>query len=135
MRLAVITLFSGLALAGCNSTGTSTADLAKLPNMPVSFNWCDPSPSFTVGNVPPTTKTLSFRMVDKQVPSYQHGGGSIAFTGKGSQTIPCGSLTGGNYRGPTPPPPQVHDYEWTVTALDANGTAVAAGRATRKFPE
>ncbi|MGO4670194.1 hypothetical protein [Bosea sp. 2RAB26] len=102
--------------------------------MNVSFRWCGASPEFKVGNVPAATKTLRFKMVDRQAPNYQHGGGEVAFFGKASASIPCGALTGG-YNGPSPPPPQVHDYEWTVTALDASGTAIAAGTATRKFPE
>lgn len=122
-----------LGLAGCNSTG-ATAPSASLPNMNVSFRWCGASPEFKVGNVPAATKTLRFNMVDRQAPQYRHGGGEVAFSGKGSVSVPCGALTGG-YNGPSPPPPQVHDYEWTVTALDANGTAIAAGTATRKYPE
>lgn len=136
MRLAFIALVSGLALAGCNSTGTSTSDLAKLPNMTVSFKWCGGgSPDFTVGNIPATAKTLNFRMIDQQAQGYMHGGGTVPASGKATQSIPCGGLTGGTYIGPSPPPPQVHDYQWTVKALDGNGTAVAVGTATRKFPE
>jgi phosphatidylethanolamine-binding protein (PEBP) family uncharacterized protein len=102
--------------------------------MNLSFRWCSATPEFTVSAVPAATKTLSFKMVDQQVPSYQHGGGTIAFDGKGSAKIACGALSG-SYNGPSPPPPQVHDYQWTVTALDASGKALAVGRATKKFPE
>lgn len=73
------------------------------------------------------------KLVDKQVPGYNHGGGDGAFAGGSSSSIPCGAITSG-YNGPSPPP-QVHDYEWTVTALDVSGNATAIGRATRKFPE
>lgn len=102
--------------------------------MAVAFRWCSASPDFTVGAIPAGTKTLSFRMIDKQVPSYNHGGGTYTHDGKPSAKVPCGALSGG-YNGPSPPPPQVHDYEWTVTALDASGKALAVGRASRKFPE
>ncbi len=119
-------------LAGCNTAGSGST--AGLPALNVAFTWCSGSPTFSVGNVPAATKTLNFRMIDQQAQGYPHGGGSVAFTGKGSAQIPCGSLNG-TYQGPSPPPPQMHEYEWTVTALDAGGTAIAIGRAKRKFPE
>lgn len=125
-----------LALAGCNTAGDKPAPgNAALANLSLSFRWCGASPEFEVGNIPATAKTLRFNMVDRQVPSYRHGGGDVPFTGRGSATVPCGALSGG-YNGPSPPPPpQVHDYEWTVTALDAAGNALAKGTAVRKFPE
>lgn len=125
-----------LALAGCNTAGDkpTPADEATLAKLSLSFRWCGASPEFKVGNVPATAKTLRFNMVDRQVPSYRHGGGEVPFTGRGSASVPCGALSGG-YNGPSPPPPQVHDYEWTVTALDAAGNTLATGTAVRKFPE
>lgn len=103
--------------------------------MNLAFTWCSGSPQFAIGNIPATAKTLSFRMIDQQAQGYNHGGGTLPASGKPTQAVPCGALTGGTYNGPSPPPPQVHDYQWTVTALDAAGQAVAVGRATRKFPE
>jgi phosphatidylethanolamine-binding protein (PEBP) family uncharacterized protein len=126
---------AAFGLAGCNTAGTATAQSnAALASLSLSFRWCGASPEFKVGKVPAATKSLRFNMVDRQVPSYRHGGGEVPFTGRGQATVPCGALTGG-YNGPTPPPPQVHDYEWTVTALDAGGNALAVGKAVRKFPE
>lgn len=101
--------------------------------MSVSFRWCSGSPEFQLGGVPAGTKTLSFHMVDKHAQSFQHGGGEVAYSG--SNTIPCGALTGGRYIGPNPPPPQVHEYEWTVLAKDASGKVIGAGKASQKFPE
>jgi len=125
---------AGLLLVGCNAGGG--APNANLPALSVAFKWCGGgSPDFTIGNIPATAKTLNFRMIDQQAQGYNHGGGSVAASGKTTQIVPCGGLTGGTYNGPSPPPPQIHDYQWTVTAVDAGGQAVAAGRATRKFPE
>jgi len=121
-----------VALAGCNAGGSVPS--ANLPTMSVAFKWCSGSPEFTVGNIPAGAKTLNFRMVDQQAQGYNHGGGSVAASGKSNQTVPCGGLTG-SYTGPNPPSPQVHEYQWTVTAVDASGQAVAVGRAIRKFPE
>lgn len=125
---------AAIVLAGCTENRAGPAQSAALPKLSVAFAWCGASPSFKVGNIPNGTKTLRLRMIDKHVPSYNHGGGEVPAAGGSTATIPCGALTGG-YNGPSPPPPQVHDYEWTVTALDAGGTAVALGTAIRKFPE
>lgn len=136
MKFRIILLCTAaLGLAGCNTSGTATAPgNAALANLSLSFRWCGASPEFKVGNVPAATKALRFNMVDRQVPSYRHGGGEVPFVGRGAATVPCGALSGG-YNGPSPPPPQVHDYEWTVTAVDAGGNALATGTAVRKFPE
>ncbi|SFJ74834.1 hypothetical protein SAMN05216304_11385 [Bosea sp. OK403] len=122
-----------LALAACTSTGAPSPS-PSTASMNVAFKWCGASPEFTIGNVPAATRSLNFRMLDRMAPSYQHGGGTVPYTGKGSASVPCGALTGG-YNGPSPPPPQVHEYEWTVTALDSSGVTLAVGKAMRKFPE
>jgi hypothetical protein len=98
----------------------------------VSFRWCGASPEFQLRDVPKETATLDFHMQDLMVPSYPHGGGSVPYRGEAS--IPCGSLSG-SYRGPSPPPPQIHTYRWTVKALDASGKTLATATSERKFPE
>lgn len=118
-----------LGLAGCNAGGSAPS--ANLPAMNVAFKWCGSgSPAFTVGNIPAGARTLRFKMVDRNVPTWNHGGGEVP----AASSIPCGAISGA-YNGPNPPVGQVHTYEWTVTALDASGTAIAAGTASRKFPE
>ena len=97
----------------------------------MSFRWCGASPEFHLRDVPKGTSTLDFHMQDLMVPSYPHGGGSVSYHGEAS--IPCGSL-GGSYRGPSPPPPQIHTYRWTVKALDASGKPLATATSERKFP-
>jgi phosphatidylethanolamine-binding protein (PEBP) family uncharacterized protein len=82
-----------------------------------------------VTEVPQGTTRLAFRMVDKNVPTYPHGGGTVDYQGK--TVIPGGAFS---YKGPCPPPSQQHSYEWTVQALDANGRALAAAIAIQKFP-
>lgn len=98
----------------------------------VNFRWCGASPEFNLRDVPKGTATLDFHMQDLMVPSYPHGGGSVPYRGEAS--IPCGSLSG-SYRGPSPPPPQIHTYRWTVKALDASGKPLATATRERKFPE
>ncbi len=92
------------------------------------------APAFTLSRVPAGTAKLSFQMVDLNLPSYQHGGGEAAFTGKSA--FAPGEAFGGmfpSYRGPCPPPGETHRYEWTVRALDATGKIIGAAKAVLPF--
>ena len=121
------------------STAIGIAISGALPSdafaMSVKFSWigyqrCSSrSPAFTISDVPMDTARLSFRMVDKDVPTYHHGGGTIAYAG--TSKIPAGAFS---YRGPCPPPGQQHIYEWTIQALDRNGKAIASATAIERFP-
>ncbi|MFC5509250.1 hypothetical protein [Bosea massiliensis] len=118
-----------LGLAGCNAGGSAPS--ANLPALNVAFKWCAAgSPTFTVGGLPKDAKTLRFKLVDRDAPAWNHGGGEVP----AAASIPCGAISGG-YNGPNPPSGQVHTYEWTVTALNASGAAIASGTAARKYPE
>jgi phosphatidylethanolamine-binding protein (PEBP) family uncharacterized protein len=103
--------------------------------MSVKFSWAghpscsSSSPAFTVSDVPEGTVHLTFKMIDKNVPNYPHGGGTIAYEGKNE--IPSGAFA---YTGPCPPAGQQHAYKWTVRALDANGKELASAVAVGKFP-
>jgi len=127
MRLYFLVLVAAV-VAGCQSTATDAVRLT------VDFGWmasdrcATQSPAFSVGNIPTGTETLDFRMVDLDVPTYHHGGGRVAHDGSGP--IPRGAFT---YKGPCPPSGS-HTYEWTVRALNADGTAVGVGSAKKPFP-
>lgn len=98
-----------------------------------SFSWCSGgSPRFELADVPAGTAKLQFRMTDRNVPSFHHGGGTVAFSGQGS--VPCGAFSSG-FVGPSPPPGQVHIYEFTIKALSATGAVLATATAQRKYPE
>jgi len=103
--------------------------------MAVKFSWtgypaCSTaSPAFTIEDVPAGTKRLDFKMVDRDVPTYPHGGGSVAYDG--GREIRAGAFS---YQGPCPPAGQRHGYEWTVRALDENGKAIASATASATFP-
>lgn len=118
-------------LAACQTGGGGGT---ALPGLGVDFAWTSAdrgatrSPAFTVTNVPAGTATLEFEMVDLDVPTYNHGGGTVAYAG--SPEIPAGAFS---YRGPNPPSGS-HRYRWTVEALDASGTTLARGTATQSFP-
>ena len=108
----------------------------------ISFTWdglklCNtgnavtvPSPAFTLKDVPPGTAFIRFKMVDRNVPSYNHGGGVVAWDG--NDTIPAGAF---KYKSPCPPG-EVHRYEWTATAQSKkSGGKLGVAKAMRDYPE
>lgn len=97
-----------------------------------SFRWCSGSPSFALSDVPAGTTTLQFAMTDLNVPSFHHGGGKVGYSGQ--TAVPCGAFSSG-FIGPSPPPGQVHTYQFTVKALGQDGAVLATTTARRKFPE
>jgi phosphatidylethanolamine-binding protein (PEBP) family uncharacterized protein len=103
--------------------------------MSLSFTWdgvapCTSSPpAFALSGVPAGTSRLAFNMVDLNVPSFPHGGGSIAY--RGENHVAAGSFP---YQGPCPPAGQRHNYRWTVQAIDAAGKTLATASAVRPFP-
>lgn len=123
----------------CIAAAAGLATLVTVPSgalaMSVKFSWVgyqpcsSSSPAFIVSDVPAGTARLAFKMVDKNVPSYPHGGGTIAYDD--AREIPTGAFS---YKGPCPPSGQRHTYEWTVQALDGNGKAIASTTAAAKFP-
>lgn len=97
-----------------------------------SFTWCSGSPRFALTDVPQGTAKLDLRMTDLNKPSFHHGGGTVDYRGQGE--VPCGAFAKG-FVGPSPPPGEVHTYEFTVKALGANGAPLATTNARRKYPE
>ena len=88
------------------------------------------NPIFTLSDVPEGTKELRFRMKDKNVPSYNHGGGKIK-NYNGETTINPGAF---KYKSPCPPS-GAHTYEWTITAIGDKKKKLGKAKATRKYPE
>ena len=89
-----------------------------------------PSPAFAVKDVPEGTAFIRFKLVDRDVPGFNHGGGVVAYAG--GEVIPAGQF---NYKQPCPPD-GVHRYEWTATAqTKKNGGKLAVARAARPYPE
>ena len=86
------------------------------------------SPVFKLKGVPKTAKQLDFRMIDLNAPGYPHGGGSVSY--KGQPQITKGAFT---YTGPCPPD-GVHNYRWTVKALDGAGQVIDEGSVIAPFP-
>jgi Phosphatidylethanolamine-binding protein len=100
----------------------------------VRFTWvgipacASTSPAFELGGVPAGTKSLSFTMTDLNVPTFHHGGSTIAYTG---DAVSRGAIS---YTGPCPPSGEHDNYRWTVQALDAAGKVLGTGSADAMFP-
>ena len=97
-----------------------------------TFAWCPGSPTFALTDVPPGTASLDFAMTDLNKPSFHHGGGKIVYSGQAA--VACGAFASG-FTGPSPPPGEVHLYEFTIKALGQNGAVLATAKAQRKFPQ
>lgn len=124
-------LMSVFLVTGCETV--QEAD--NLAVLGVDFDWSDTpacssrSPAFNITNVPAGTAALRFKMTDLDVRTFNHGGGTVDYTGSGA--IPAGSFS---YTGPCPPSGS-HDYEFEVTALNATGDVILGrGTAVRAFP-
>ncbi|BBO90953.1 phospholipid-binding protein [Desulfosarcina ovata] len=105
--------------------------------MEVSFTWAGidtcthDSPEIQVTRVPAGTVELQVRLKDTNEPAWNHGGGKVAYDGSG--TISAGALNRG-YNGPCPPWDQSHKYEFSVMAVDDQGTIIGFGKARQLFP-
>lgn len=99
-----------------------------------SFSWagipaCEKiSPAFQLTGVPAGTKRLRFEMHDLEVPTFHHGGSTVAHDGA---DVKRGAI---KYIGPCPPGGQRHRYRWTIHALDAAGKVLDTTTATQTFP-
>jgi len=88
------------------------------------------NPIFNLTGVPEGTKELRFKMKDKDVPGYNHGGGKIK-NYNGETTIQPGAF---KYKSPCPPSGK-HKYEWTITAIGDKKKKLGKAKASRMYPE
>jgi phosphatidylethanolamine-binding protein (PEBP) family uncharacterized protein len=111
----------------------STSDSDK-PALMVHFSWAgipacgSTSPAFELDNVPDDTRQLRFMMTDLNMPSFNHGGSTVTYTGN---VVEQGAVT---YTGPCPPSGEHHNYRWTVQALDVAGSVLGTGNVEAVFP-
>jgi len=88
------------------------------------------SPRFVLKDVPKGTAFIRFKLVDRDVPDFNHGGGIVPWTGE--TTIEAGAF---KYKSPCPPSGS-HTYEWTAVAqTKKNGGALAKAKASLQYPE
>jgi phosphatidylethanolamine-binding protein (PEBP) family uncharacterized protein len=110
----------------------------------ISFDWGDihlctsgnpntvANPKFVLSNVPKGTQFIKFTMTDLDVPSYNHGGGTIKYTGK--NVIKPGAF---KYKSPCPPDGS-HRYRWTAVAKKKKsifGGTIGKAKATKRYPK
>jgi len=110
----------------------------------ISFEWGDiplctsgqpntvPNPKFVLSNVPEGTKFIQFTMTDLDAPNYNHGGGTIEYTG--NNIIEPGVF---KYESPCPPSGS-HRYKWNATAKKKKGFfggSLGKAKATKSYPE
>jgi phosphatidylethanolamine-binding protein (PEBP) family uncharacterized protein len=117
-----------LAVCAAAFLAASTVDASAFS---MTFRWCGArSPVFSLSDVPNGTTTLQFHMVDLDVPSFNHGGGTVAY--RGQSTVACGALM--DYTPPSPPSGS-HSYQITVMAFGSGNANLGSASFTRKFPE
>lgn len=117
---------------------------AMASDFSISFEWGNiplctsgtpntvPNPKFILSNVPEGTKFIQFTMTDLDVPNYDHGGGTVAYTGK--NIIEPGAF---KYSSPCPPNGS-HNYEWTAKAKKKKGLfggSVGKAKAKKSYPK
>tara|TARA_R110000868_G_scaffold165328_3_gene398376 strand:+ start:8320 stop:8730 length:411 start_codon:yes stop_codon:yes gene_type:complete len=129
--LLIAIVSASIGLAGCQTT----KEAENLVVLGVDFSWDDTKacsstpPEISVTGIPAGTKTLNVKLKDLNVPTYNHGGGSVEYNGGNS--IPAGAFS---YKGPCPPSGS-HDYRFSVEAISADGKLILGkGEKTKDFP-
>ena len=112
------------------ATSAQADDLAVSFKFDASSKCSRVSPEIKVETVPAGTVAFKVRLKDRNVPTWNHGGGKVAHDGSG--VIPKGALKEG-YNGPCPPGGS-HIYVFTVKAVDANDEVLAEGEKSQRFP-
>jgi phosphatidylethanolamine-binding protein (PEBP) family uncharacterized protein len=119
-----------LAAAACSTPQAPRG----APELGVEFTWTgveactDVSPRIIVRDAPPATKRFRVELVDVDSVMSRHGGGEVAAAPDG--VIAAGALK--SYRGPCPSQRPI-EYELRVSALDAAGRVIAAGRERQSY--
>jgi phosphatidylethanolamine-binding protein (PEBP) family uncharacterized protein len=132
----IVILLAALCVVGIyfDFSHSTSDDDDDRPSLALHFSWagipaCSSiSPAFELGGVPAETVNLSFTMTDLNMPTFHHGGSTVAYSGN---VVSRGAIT---YTGPCPPQGERHDYRWTVQALDASGKILGKGTAVKLFP-
>lgn len=129
-----VILLAAFCVVGLYFEISNSASDSQKSSLSLHFSWAgisacgSTSPAFEIDSVPADTKQLSFRMTDLNMPSFDHGGSTVAYTGN---VVERGAVT---YTGPCPPGGGRHNYRWTVQALDVAGNVLGTGSAEALFP-
>ena len=90
------------------------------------------NPQFVISGLPEGTEYVQFKLVDRDVPGYNHGGGTVKISADGK--VPSDAF---KYKSPCRPNGS-HKYQWTATAKNKKGWGakkLGVAKATRKYPE
>ena len=129
-----------IILVTCLATGVGILTPVQAGDFEIAFEWGDipkcttgrpnqvDNPVFTLSNVPKGTVQIHFKMKDRDVPTFDHGGGKVDYIG--IDVIEQGAF---KYKSPCPPSGK-HTYEWTGTAIDGNGDKLGKAKARKKYP-
>lgn len=131
MKARLVALVAGLALAVqpvAASAFSFTFSWGDIPVCTTGRPGGVPNPEFKLQSVPQGAARIDFRMVDLNVPDYNHGGGRVDYTGE--TTIAPGAF---RYKSPCPPSGS-HRYQWTATVEDSSGGTLATATATKICP-
>ena len=125
-------------------------NFANADEVKLSFDWGDiplctsgnpntvSNPVFTLSSIPKNAKWAYFKLKDRNVLNYNHGGGWVEL--KGNKIINPGKFT---YKSPCPPTPGGHTYRWTAyftakkTSLSFSGKPkdiISETFASKKYP-
>ena len=131
-RMILSAVVLAIVMCGCLTTNVDP----NAAQLTVDFSWKDVksgstvSPAIKVSGFPAETKYFTVKLADLDVPAFNHGGGKVENDGTG--IIAAGALKD-DYKGPNPPSGS-HRYEFTVQAVNAEGTIIGIGKSTKKFP-
>ena len=107
--------------------------------MAVNFEWlrehrCSKaSPALLVSGIPLGTTALAVKLIDNDVPGWNHGGGKVAVEGVQEFTIKPAALD--TYNGPCPPNFSNfgHEYQFVVRAIDVSERELAQAFLIKTF--
>ena len=96
------------------------------------------NPIFKISSIPEKAKWAKFRLIDRNVPGYNHGGGWVKLEGNtsidkdGNTIIDRGKFM---YKSPCPPN-GAHTYSWEMyfTEVDYSNDIIAAAKAQKRYP-
>ena len=100
------------------------------------------NPIFYLNDLPENTKLIIFKLKDKDVPNYNHGGGKVKMDsileikegetnyGKYDYVIKPGSF---KYKSPCPPDGK-HTYEWTADVRNSDNKKSGKSTSQKKYP-
>ena len=89
------------------------------------------NPIFKLENVPDGTTWIHFKLVDLNVPGFNHGGGWVEYTGQ--TEVASGWF---DYKSPCPPNGK-HKYQWTATAKKKKsswGGTITKAKSSKMYP-